>query len=174
MLKKLVNCIQAFYWSFRDDETYAKHIGVKIGKNCFIATRKWSTEPYLISIGNNVQVTDNVFFHTHGGAHAARRKYPKFDVFGKITIKDWAYIGSGTHILPGVTIGENSMIAAGSIVTKSVPNNELWGGVPAKFICKVEEFISNNLKYNVDTKGLSLQDKKAFLLNLDDSKFIKK
>lgn len=46
---------------------YAKWLGVKIGNNCFISTKKWSSEPYLITIGDNVQVTQDVFFHTHGG-----------------------------------------------------------------------------------------------------------
>lgn len=48
-------------------ERYARHIGVKVGKHCLISTRYWSSEPYLISIGNNVQITDRVSFHTHGG-----------------------------------------------------------------------------------------------------------
>lgn len=111
---------------------YARSLGVSIGHSCFISTRKWSSEPYLIRIGNNVQVTQDVWFHTHGGCHVARREYPDFDVFGRIVIEDWAYIGSGAHIMPGVTIGEGSLIAAGSIVTRSVPPGEVWGGTPAK------------------------------------------
>jgi len=55
----------------------------------------------------------------------------------KITIKKDAYIGSRATILGGVTIGEGAYIAAGSVVTKDVPNFELWGGVPAKFMRKL-------------------------------------
>lgn len=106
----------------------ARALGVTIGENCFIATRKWPTEPYLITIGNNCQITSDVKIHTHGGSHVARLKFPKFDCFGKVHIKDWAYIGAGSQIMPGVTIGENSLIAAGSVVCKSVPDRELWGG----------------------------------------------
>lgn len=51
-----------------------------------------------------------------------------------INIEDNVFIGAHSIILKGVTIGKNSVIAAGSIVTKDVPNNELWGGIPAKFI----------------------------------------
>ena len=47
------------------------------------------------------------------------------------------FIGTQTIVLKGVTIGDNSIIAAGSVVTKSVPNNEIWGGNPAKFLRKV-------------------------------------
>lgn len=64
MFKRLVN----LYWRFiASPEMYARHIGVKIGKNCLIDTRYWSTEPYLVSIGDNVQITHCVSVHTHGG-----------------------------------------------------------------------------------------------------------
>lgn len=147
---RLIAIIKKIYWQLKSPVEYGRHIGVKIGDNCLISTRNWSSEPYLISIGNNVQITQDVYFHTHGGAHAARRKYPDFDVFGKINVKDNAYVGSGSHIMPGVTIGEGALIAAGSIVTKSVPANEVWGGIPAKFICTIEEYINRNLPYNTD------------------------
>ena len=100
---------------------YAKAIGVKLGENCLIATKNWSTEPYLIRIGNNVQITNGVSIHTHGGCNALRMNVDDFDFFGKVIIEDWAYIGAFSQIMPGVTIGEGAIVAAGSIVTKSVP-----------------------------------------------------
>lgn len=54
-----------------------------------------------------------------------------------IHIKKYAFIGGNTIILKGVTIGERSIVAAGSVVTKDIPDNEIWGGNPAKFIKKV-------------------------------------
>lgn len=170
-IEKIRNFFYRFYLS---PERYARKIGVKIGKNCFIGTRHFGSEPYLISIGDNVGIPEGVFFHTHGGARAARRIYPDFDVFGKIVVKDWAYIGSGSHIMPGVTIGKNSMVAACSAVVKSVPDNEVWGGVPARKICSVDDYISRNLKFNTKTKNLSSEEKKKVLLSLPDSMFIKK
>lgn len=56
-----------FYWRFQNPEKQARHYGVTIGENCLIATRRWPSEPYLITIGNNVQITEDVWFHTHGG-----------------------------------------------------------------------------------------------------------
>lgn len=56
------------YRVFLSPERYARIIGVKIGENCLIATRNWSTEPYLVTIGNHVQLTNGVSIHTHGGA----------------------------------------------------------------------------------------------------------
>lgn len=164
-----------FYWRFMvSPEKYARHIGVQIGSNCFISTREWGTEPYLISIGDNVQITRNVSIHTHGGGHCVRHRVPDFDIFGKVIIKDWAYIGSFSQIMPGVTIGEGSLVAAGSIVTKSVPPHTIVAGNPARIICTTEEYLSRNKKYNVQTKGLSREKKKMILLTVSEDKFIKK
>ena len=170
-----MNIISKIYWKyFASHQKYARHIGVKIGKDCFISTRNWSSEPYLIEIGNNVAITQDVHFHTHGGARVARQLYPNFDIFGKIKIKDWSYIGAGSQIMPGVTIGKGSLVAAGSIVTKSIPDGEVWGGVPARFISTVEQYIERNIPYNVDSKWMTKEQKKIFLLSLPENKFIKK
>lgn len=54
-----------------------------------------------------------------------------------IVIKDNVFIGAYSIILKGVTIGKNSIVAAGSVVINSIPDNEIWGGNPAKFIKKI-------------------------------------
>ena len=159
---------------FLTPEKYARHIGVTIGKNCLIDTRNWSSEPYLITIGNNVQVTRGVSIHTHGGGNAVREKHPDFDVFGKVVIEDWAYIGAHSQIMPGVTIGRGALVAAGSIVTKSVAPGTVVGGNPARYICTVEEYYERSKKYNLSTKGLSQTEKRNILLNAPDNKFLKK
>jgi acetyltransferase-like isoleucine patch superfamily enzyme len=56
----------------------------------------------------------------------------------KIVIKKNAWIGAGATILPGVTIGENAIVAAGAVVTKDVFDNTIVGGVPAKLIKKIK------------------------------------
>jgi tetrahydrodipicolinate N-succinyltransferase len=76
--------------------------------------------------------------------------------------------------MPGVTIGEGALVAAGSIVTKSVRPHTLVGGNPAKYICTTEEFYERNKQYNVNTKGLSQKEKKKTLLSLSDDSFVKK
>lgn len=56
-----------------------------------------------------------------------------------ITIKQRAWIGAGATILPGVTVGENAVVAAGAVVSKDVPNNMIVGGVPARVIKSIND-----------------------------------
>ena len=95
-------------------------------------------------------------------------------MFGKVLIEDWVYIGANSQIMPGVTIGEGALVAAGSVVTKSVPPHTVVGGNPARYICTVEEYYERNKKYNLKTKSFSIQDKKKHLLSLPDDCFVKK
>lgn len=172
---RLINRIKTIYMkSFASNIDYARYLGVKIGDHCLLTTRNWSTEPFLVTIGNHVQITNNVSIHTHGGGNCIRKEHPDFDCFGKVVIEDWCYIGAYAHIMPGVTIGEGSLIAAGSIVTKSVAPHSVMAGNPARFICTTEEYYERNKKYDVKTKGMSAESKRDFLLNLPEEKFINK
>lgn len=160
---------------FMSPEKYAKFIGVNIGTNNFIPDKDcWSSEPYLITIGNNCAITNGVRIFTHGGARVARMKYPDFDVFGKVTIGDWVYIGTNSLIMPGVTIGDGALIAAGSVVTKSVPSGVVVGGNPAKIISTVDNYIKNNIAFNLNSKRMSNEEKRVFLQQVSEEKFLKK
>lgn len=96
------------------------------------------------------------------GGQVFLKENPKFDVFGKVVIEDWAYIGAHSQIMPGVTIGEGALVAAGSIVTKSVPKHTVVAGNPARIICSTQEYAEKNLKYNVNTKGMHAGEKKKY------------
>ncbi len=169
--KKFLFLYRRCFWSL---EKQARHAGVLLGRGNYIRSRFWSSEPYLIKIGNYCGITKGVQIFTHGGGRVARDRYPKFDVFGRVTIGDYVYIGTNTLIMPGVTIGDNVLVAAGSVVTKSVPSNVVVGGNPAKYICSVDEYISRNMRYNTNSKGMSGDEKKKLLLSLDEGKFVKK
>ena len=174
-MKKIIERFCKFYWYYIvSPEKYARHIGVKIGKNCLIDTRNWSSEPYLITIGSFVQLTHGVSIHTHGGGQAIRQQHPDFDIFGKVVIEDWAYIGAYSQIMPGVTIGEGALVAAGSVVTKSVAPHTVVGGNPARYICTTEEYYEKNKEYNENTKGKSQVEKKEILLGLEEDRFVRK
>lgn len=174
-MKYIFKRLSLLWWRYVvSPEKYARHIGVKIGKHCFISTREWGNEPYLITIGDHVQLTRCVSVHTHGGGNSIRKEHPDFDIFGKVVIEDWAYVGAYAQIMPGVTIGEGALVAAGSIVTKSVAPHTVVGGNPAHYICTTEEFYKKNKYFDVSTKSMSYNEKKNVLMNLPDEKFIKK
>lgn len=154
---------------------YARKLGVTIGEDNFLPDKHcWSTEPYLIKVGSHCQITVGVRLLTHGGGHALRDKYPDFDTFGKVTIGNWVYIGNNSLIMPGVTIGDHVLVAAGSVVTKSVPAGVVVGGNPAKIICTLEEYYERNKHYNTGTKKLSHEEKKQRLLALNEGYFVSK
>jgi acetyltransferase-like isoleucine patch superfamily enzyme len=171
ILKNLYNRILRIALS---NEDYAKKIGVKIGKNCNIQKVSFGTEPYLITIGDKVQITSGTKFFTHGGGWVFREKYPAFDTFGKIKVGNNVYIGNCALIMPGITIGNNVIVGAGAVVTKSIPDGVIVGGNPAKIIGKVEELEKRMLPFNLNTKGLAANEKKNVLLNNKRAKFLQK
>lgn len=140
----LVSKLLSFYQERKDPVKFAKKIGVTVGNNCrFIGPQKWGSEPFLITIGDNTLISFECAFVTHDGStwvFREQEKYKKVKRFGRITIGNNCFIGCRSTILPGVTIGDNAIIGAGSLVTKSVPEGEVWGGVPAKYITTVDEF----------------------------------
>lgn len=163
----LVNCFKSF-------ERQARDAGVVMGENNYVTTRFWGSEPYLVTIGSNVCITNGVRIFTHGGQRVARKFYPDFDHFGKVKIGDWVYLGTNALIMPGVTIGDNVLVAAGSVVTKSVESGMVVAGNPAKVLCTVEEYIERNMKYNLNCANLSFKEKREFLLSLPDDRFMVK
>lgn len=149
--------------------------GVKMGGQNQIACEFWiAAEPYLISVGSRCQITKNVKFFTHGGSNVVRDLDSSFDCFGKVKIGNNVYIGNNTLVMPGVTVGDNVLIAAGSVVTKSVPSDSVVGGNPAKVICSRKEYYERNKKYNAESCGLSFKAKRKLLEKLPEEKFISK
>lgn len=90
--------------------------------------------PQDIIIEQGVRLTSGCKIVTHF-LDTRKNKY----VRGKIHIKKNAYLGMNTLIVKPITIGENAVIGAGSVVTKDIPDNEVWAGNPARFIRKREE-----------------------------------
>lgn len=85
--------------------------------------------PDLVEIGDRAALTEGTRILTHFFNPTDRGMY-----LGKVTIGDRVFIGVNTLIINSVEIGDDAVIAAGSVVTKDVPAGEIWGGNPAKFI----------------------------------------
>lgn len=171
----MLNRILSLYYKlFLTDEQFARKIGVKIGSNCSIGTRFFGSEPYLIEIGNHVQITNEVRFLTHGACWVYRQEIPDIDMFGKIKIGNNVYIGNCAIILPGVTIADDTIIGAGSIVTKSFPKGVIIAGNPAKIIGSTDILLDKIRKYDLKTKRLNYKEKRNKLNNTDETFFIKK
>jgi acetyltransferase-like isoleucine patch superfamily enzyme len=106
-----------------------------IGKNVIINKGATILSPGKVEIEDNVLIgpevkiatVDHDFYDRHNLLH-----------FGKVTIKENAWIGIGAIICPGVTIGRNAVVAAGAVVTKDVPDNVVVGGNPARFIKELD------------------------------------
>lgn len=171
MIEKLSGIYRKLFWSVK---RRARFEGVKIGSSCNIQNVSFGSEPYLIEIGNHVQITSGTKLFTHGAAWVLRERSPKLDFFGKIIIKDNVYIGNNSLIMAGVTINSNVIVAAGSVVTKSIPEGTIVGGNPARIIGDLKSFERNISNYNVGSKGMNRNQKRKFLLSLNEDRFIKK
>ncbi len=151
--------------------------GMEIGADCRLYSTDFGSEPYLVHIGNHVTITDNVKFVTHDGGvwvvRYLREQFKDVDLIGQIWIGDNVFIGNNAVILPGVTIGENTIVAAGCIVAKSLEANSVYGGVPAKKICSIEAYINKNQQFFCSTKNMDPDQKRRFYLS-DKVTFIQK
>lgn len=147
--------------------------GMKIGNDCSLNTWNFYSECYLIEIGDHVQITSGVNIFTHGGGWVMRNISPDYDSFAKVIIGNNVYIGNNSMIMPGITVGNNVIIAAGSIITKNVPDNVVVAGNPAKIVKSMGLYVEKYLKYDLHCKNMTSNEKRSFLQNLPVDKLFK-
>jgi len=134
---------------------YARFLGIKVGEGCRIFTTSFGCEPFLITIGNKVTITSGVKLLTHDGAtwlmnDEKGRRYR----FQKIEIGNNVFVGVNSIVMPGVKIEDNVIVAAGSVITKSVPSGVVVAGVPAKIIGSYDEIKDKMLKEYVSDQDM--------------------
>ena len=156
------------HWLLRTAKGYEKWLseqGVIIGRNLRLFNHKSirfdTTTPGLITIGDNVSITADVSILTHDFCSSVfREKYHDYlPGRSKVIIGNNVYIGQKAIILRGVTIGDNVIIAAGSIVTKDIPSDSVVAGVPAIVVYTLDEYYQKR-------KSVALAEAKQYARDL--------
>ncbi|MGD0631629.1 MAG: acyltransferase [Terracidiphilus sp.] len=144
-------------YAFKGSIDGARYLGVKVGEGCRLYSTSFGDEPWLVSIGDRVTVTAGVQFITHDGStwllrDDRGRRYR----YAPIEIGNDVFIGGNSIILPGVRIGNRVVVGAGSVVNRSIPDNCVVAGVPARFIGRFDRFEQRGLAEfpsDADRKG---------------------
>lgn len=139
----LVRIKNKIYKNRKSVELY-RSLGADIGQNCKIYNANIDYgHAYLITVGDNTVLTNCTIL-----AHdASTYMFLKKSKVGRVNIGSNCFIGWGAIVLPNVTIGDNCIIGAGAVVTKSIPNNSVVVGNPARIIMHTDEFINKNKQY---------------------------
>lgn len=133
--------------------------GVMIGRDCHIYSNILTPESYLISIGNNVTISTDVLFITHDNS-ISKVMCNTTDVFGSIHIGDNCFIGARSTIMYGVSVPNNTIVAAGSVVVHTFEDEGIIiGGNPAKKIGTTDEFAKKNMDYAYNLNEMSKTQK---------------
>lgn len=147
--------------------------GAEIGRNLVLHgdLATFGTEPYLIKVGDDCLFAWGVKLVTHDGGINVLSKLGKFggnkaDKLGQIVIGNNVYLGMSSMVMPGVSIGDNTIVGARAVVTKSLPSNCVAVGVPARVICTIDEYYEKCKKYVRYTSDMSMEEKRAYYANV--------
>jgi len=132
LLRKLIRWIIGF---LREDKEVLYKIGNTKHHNAFIDR----LTPQFVEIGDYFVSAPGAYIISHDSS--TFRHIGKYRI-EKVTIGDKVYLGANSVVLPGVTIGDNAIIGAGSVVTKDVAANTVVAGVPARYICSIDEYFA--------------------------------
>jgi acetyltransferase-like isoleucine patch superfamily enzyme len=151
----------------RNPVAYARSIGVQVGENCHFVNLQPNTfgsEPWMIKLGDHVEITSGVRFITHdGGMWVFRDKYPDIDILAPILVGNNVFIGMNAILLPGVTIGDDCVIGAGAVVSRDVPSGTVAAGVPARPIKTIEAYWEGCRERAFHIRSRSLEEKRKIL-----------
>ena len=141
MIKKVISKVQQFFYSrsYTTQDLIQIH-GGKIGKGVFIGQEVLIDYDYcfLLEIGDGAVISARTIIEFHDSCLPNVLGEAKAKI-GRVKIGKRSYIGVNTVILPGVKIGDSAIVGACSLVIRDIPTEEVWGGIPARYICTVNE-----------------------------------
>lgn len=170
LLRRLV------YGKPEDYVSHLRSLGVRIGeRTCFFDPRNCLidvTRPWLVEIGDDVQITRGLTLLTHGYDWSVMKgMYGRvLGSSGKVTIGNNVFIGMNTTILKGVTIGNNVVIGACSLVNKDIPDNCVAAGNPIRVIMPIEEYYEKRIAaQEAEAKELVREYRKVYGKDPDEA-----
>lgn len=146
------------FWKFRvmhmdvSDYHIEEHRkkGMKIGGACHFFADEFASEPFLVTVGNHCTIAYGAYCLNHD--NAISHYDDRFsDFFGEVVIGDNCFIGYRALIMPGVTIGNDCVVGAGSVVTKSVPDGKVVAGNPARIICDTKNYAAKGEEFGMSS-----------------------
>lgn len=167
----LLDILRKLYYFIVDKKrrSYLHHLqkqGLKLGRNVVIHSGFFldPSHCYLISIGDNCVFAPGVRLIAHDASSKHLVGYTKI---GRIDIGNDCFLGSSVIVLPGISIGQNSIVGAGSVVTKDVPADSVVAGNPARVICSTQAYAEKLLQHS---KNKRIFDDDYRIECLDDAK----
>lgn len=149
-----------------------KDLGVKFGEGCrFVSVNRnsFGSEPYLVTLGNRVEIAAGVRFLTHDGSiWVFRDIHPEMDIIAPVKVGNNVFIGYGCTILPGTVIGNDVIIGAGSVVKGCIPDRVVIAGVPARVIRDLDDHYEKIKSQMVPTKFMNREEKRGYLTRGQD------
>ncbi|WP_379967820.1 acyltransferase [Epilithonimonas sp. UC225_85] len=152
LITKLFSEIEKLKW--KSYYNTCKKNGLQLGEGVSLQNGiNFGSEPFLIEIGNFCRISSSVLFVTHSGGSTIMKKVEGYDdvrVFGRIKVGDNTFIGANSTITYNVSIGNNCIITIGAVVNNSIPDNSVYGGIPARYICSTQEYYERKKTESVD------------------------